>query len=210
MALKALITFFGLLFFLQAFVSQGESTKAAFNVECGQRWVDRVPPEYVVPETAQSTGQISSINKEAWAAGIMISDKDGYRLLCSGTILDAYYIVTAGHCKVEAQQLLKTMDSEVLKQNLTIILGVSNPTLSNSKIKIRKGEIRKIESFDVHEKYDSVTAYFDIGLIKVSEKIVFKKNIWPICLEAKANNDVDEYISDLSLDVIGYGPLDTG
>ena len=115
--------------------------------------------------------------QEAWSTAIMINDKYGYRLLCSGAILNELYIITAAHCEKEARAKLGNDF-----QNLTVIMGVSNPTWTRMKILRRRGIFRNIENFTVHEKYDGISAYFDVGLIKLDSVINFSTNIWPICL----------------------------
>ena len=77
----------------------------------------------------------------------------------------------------------------------------------STKIKTRKGLIRKVADFKIHSEYDQKTAYFDVGLIQLKTAITFRNNIWPICLDKYATSNTDLYIGDKTLSVIGYGPL---
>ena len=85
-----------------------------------------------------------------------------------------FHILTAAHCKTQAQILLKSTSEDVLNANLTIIMGVIDPTQNDKTIKRKKGIKRKIESFEKHPNYKG-TAYFDAALIKLDSKIIFSK-----------------------------------
>lgn len=132
----------------------------------------------------------------------MINHKGDYGLLCSGSILNRFFIVTAAHCEKQARIKLGKNFS-----NITIVMGMSDPSESDKRIKRKHGIKRKITKFIPHEQYDTVSAYFDIALIEVDEAIVFTENIWPICLGKQSVSDIDNYIADRSLAVVGYGPL---
>ena len=112
--------------------------------------------------------------QEAWSAAIMLHYNQSYILLCSGTILSEYYILTAAHCKKQAQFLLRSNSEDVLKANLTIIMGVSDPTQSDNIIKVKKGIKRHIETFEIHPNYQG-RAYYDTALINLDSKIIFSK-----------------------------------
>ena len=112
--------------------------------------------------------------QDAWAAAIMLHFNQSYILLCSGTILSEQFILTAAHCKRQAQILLKTANEDILKANLTIVMGVPDPTKSDRVIKRRKGIKRKIASFEIHPAYKG-NAYYDAGLLKLESKIIFTK-----------------------------------
>ena len=48
-----------------------------------------------------------------------------------------HFILTAAHCKKQAQFLLRSNSEDILKANLTIIMGVSDPTQSDNIIKVK-------------------------------------------------------------------------
>ena len=112
--------------------------------------------------------------QDAWAAAIMLHFNQSYILLCSGTILSEQFILTAAHCKRQAQILLKTANEDILKANLTIVMGVPDPTQSDRAIKRRKGIKRQIARFEIHPDYKG-NAYYDAGLLKLESKIIFTK-----------------------------------
>ena len=132
-----------------------------------------------------------------------MEDKFGSRLLCTGSILNRFFILTAAHCESQAKALLGTD----LLSNLTVIMGVSNPIWPHKKIIRRHGLIRKVADFQVHSEYKQKVAYFDVGLIRLKTEITFRNNIWPICLSKRATSNTDEYIGNKPLSIIGYGPL---
>ena len=143
-----------------------------------------------------------SLFQEAWSVGIMINHKGEYQLLCSGSILSRYFIVTAAHCEKQARNRLGGDFA-----NITLVMGMSDPSEGDELIKRKRGIKRKVVRFLPHEQYDNVTAYFDIALIEVDESIPFTENIWPICLGKQSITDIDGHIGDKPLAVVGYGPL---
>jgi len=76
---------------------------------------------------------------------------------CGGTIIDKFYVLTAGHCVAPLLQNTRP------RQSLFIVSGTTY--LSTG------GQIHRVEKLWVHERYDlydpSGRGSFDIGLIKV-------------------------------------------
>ncbi|XP_034935567.1 transmembrane protease serine 9-like [Chelonus insularis] len=115
-----------------------------------------------------------------------VSLRRGNSHFCGGVILNSYWIVTAAHC------LVYTSPSSV-----SVVVGTNSLS--------KGGEYYKAQVLMVHEKYDSSKFLNDIGLIKVSEEIVFTEKIQPISLP-KVDDTFKEYPVKLS----GWGSIYVG
>ena len=112
---------------------------------------------------------------------------ENYQVICSGSILTAKVIVTAGHCF----QLLTHLPSHVR-------VG------SNF---LRYSEDRRIKEYKRHPKYEYPKFYFDVAVIILEDELKFSARISAICLP---QNPSSQPASLTSLTVQGWGKNEKG
>ena len=112
---------------------------------------------------------------------------ENYQVICSGSILTAKVIVTAGHCF----QLLTHLPSHVR-------VG------SNF---LRYSEDRRIKEYKRHPKYEYPKFYFDVAVIILEDELKFSARISAICLPQNPSN---QPASLTSLTVQGWGKNEKG
>ena len=62
----------------------------------------------------------------------------------------------------------------------------------------------EVSDFIIHPDYEEPFSYFDVGLLKLPQKITFTDFILPVCLPTKAGNDLDEHAGHL-VTLTGWG-----
>ncbi|XP_044265419.1 brachyurin-like [Tribolium madens] len=88
---------------------------------------------------------------------------------CGGSLISQNYVLTAGHCGVNATEV-------------SVILGAHTPFQDeDSQIIITSKEVT------VHEKYDGDLIINDIAVIKLSEPAIFTNAIKAVALPSKAD-----------------------
>ena len=115
---------------------------------------------------------------------------DKLTVICSGSILNNRYIVTAAHC-------FQGNPPRFLKESTPNIVRIGGNTL-DSRYSIDK----KIIDVKKHPKYDYPIYYFDVALIVVEDEIRFTSRISPICLPQTPSSHPGD---DLSITVQGWG-----
>ena len=128
------------------------------------------------------------------AVGIYKSEisTDKLTVICSGSILNNRYIVTAAHC-FQA----KPPNYPNPEENIPKIVRIGGNTI-DSRYSIDK----KIKDVKKHPKFDFPIYYFDVALIVVEDEIRFTSRISPICLPQTTSSHPGE---NLSITVQGWG-----
>ena len=88
---------------------------------------------------------------------------------------------------------------------MTVVVGANDPF---GEEKRDRGKKYKIKKFDVHDKYNTDTraAYYDIAIVEVTKEIKFRRNIWPICIPERVDENQNKFKKQ-TVNVIGYGPM---
>ena len=95
------------------------------------------------------------------------------------------YVLTATHCVVD--EIPETMGVRIGQHSLQ----ESTP-------------IRKVSKIITHEKYDFVTQFNDIALLRLTDPVQYNENIQPICLPSSDIEEPD------GLWVAGWGRIEEG
>ena len=84
-----------------------------------------------------------------------------------------------------------------------MVVGANDPFASRRR---NRGTKHKIKSFEVHDKYDidTRTANYDVAIVEVEKEIKFKRNVWPICIPEKVDEDQNKY-NKQTVSALGYG-----
>ncbi|XP_029924952.1 transmembrane protease serine 2 [Myripristis murdjan] len=133
--------------------SCSENAVSLHCIDCGVS--DAAPSTRIVGGTMAARGAWP------WQVSLQIN---GHHL-CGGSIISAYWIVSAAHCF-----------EEFSNPEIWIVYSghVSLQAMSN-----RGTTVRKIIS---HEKYDAATSDNDIALLKLNTPLTFSREVRPVCL----------------------------
>ena len=129
-------------------------------------------PDECGPDYSKTGGALSGGNGEPmapWLAAIGISrPNEEFTVICSGSILNSRFILTAASCFLSERYY------------------PSHVRVGAKHIESRFAEEREILDVKTHPDFDGVkrTFYFDIAIITVDRELQFSgfSVIWPICL----------------------------
>ena len=100
-------------------------------------------------------------------------------MLCSGSILNEKFVLTAAHCVVG--------DYAPELSEMTVIVGAEQPTNQERHQKRRRWiQKQKISSVKIHPQYDYSSAQYDLALVEIEGTFTFRETIMPICIPGKA------------------------
>ncbi|KAK6748064.1 hypothetical protein RB195_000966 [Necator americanus] len=131
--------------------------------------------------TVHKCGTVTGTSEYPWQGALVSYDSEGSGLICGATILDEYWILTAGHCIVASPK--KTYI-------LTGVNSLSNPN-----------HIHTVERAFVHPDYDADRMFNDIAVVK-SKHSLFDDGISSVCL---LKNDSEVLSSTNKGIVTGFG-----
>jgi secreted trypsin-like serine protease len=108
---------------------------------------------------------------------------------CDGFLIYDQFVLTAAHC----------LDDK-LPNSIAVVVG------SHELDYYDYNQEFFVEQVAIHEMYDSVNILYDIGIIKLTEKVTFSDTISPICLPESANDANKIYGERVVL--AGWGRID--
>ncbi|KAK7909543.1 hypothetical protein WMY93_014227 [Mugilogobius chulae] len=120
-----------------------------------------------------------------WQVFLVMTNLDGTRITCAGSLINQQWILTAAHCH-----------KQKLTQLTTVSLGIS----SLNEINVERGVIQ----VELHPDYQGTGN--DIALLKMSSPVNYTSYIQPVCL-AQTNSWLDHGQSSW---VAGWGRLAEG
>nr|XP_040582813.1 trypsin 3A1-like [Lepeophtheirus salmonis] len=134
-----------------------------------------------------------------WQVDLVIREKParGTTYYCGGSLLSAYYVLTAGHC--------------INDKTISGIKYTSDPKRSFLYVGGNKerasGQRYGCARFIVHPLYEDTSIYVknDIGLIEIDGEVPFTPLIQPICLPYDKNENIE---LESSVVVSGWGLQD--
>jgi len=118
-----------------------------------------------------------------------VVQKPGYTELCGGTILNRYYILTAGHCVFQAGTVVSA-------DNMRVHLEKHSRTSGGVRVRVQR--------VDLHYLYNDETMKYDIALLKLKSPLIFSDKVGPICL-TKNKHYMKRHTKVMA---IGWGQLD--
>ncbi|KJH52126.1 trypsin [Dictyocaulus viviparus] len=133
-------------------------------------------------------GSTASISEFPWQAAIVSYNNDGSGLMCGGTVIDEYWIMTAAHCIINRWQK---------SYILTGILSLSNPQ-----------HTVRVEQVVVHPQYDASQMANDIALVQ-SKRSLFSRGINSVCLTRNDSLLItikEGIITGFGLHIVGGSP----
>lgn len=121
-------------------------------------------------------------HKLPWVVGIVPENLDAY--VCSGSILNDLYVITAAHCLYQQSRPFDLLQPSDVKAAIgdhdqySTVDDIPDVT-----------KIVDVEEIIVHMNYDFFDVKYDIALLKLSEPLSFEnKAVRPVCLPCNANN----------------------
>ncbi|XP_051169223.1 chymotrypsin-C-like [Leptopilina boulardi] len=144
------------------------------------------------PQSLNSNYNEAKEDESPWTALIQFKN----RTVCSGTLINNRYVLTAAHCIKPFLLYLK---------NIKIILGdyniMTNPDCKtqwwNKKTICNEIEVVGIDTIHAHPKYSKKDITNDIALIRLDRYIEFSDTIDQICLPFDNEVSINNYPYDL-------------
>ncbi|XP_022905875.2 chymotrypsin-2-like [Onthophagus taurus] len=124
-----------------------------------------------------------------WPFVVSIQNEEQH--VCGGAIINQRYVLTACHCFVEGDDVLKEED---------VMITVGN-------VIWREGERHTVEKIITHENYDSDAVINDIALARVKKPFIFNSNVQPI---KPSPTNIDDDRLPVSATVVGWGFTNSG
>ena len=120
---------------------------------------------------------------------------------CSGSIISRNFVLTAAHCLFHQGEKMTKEQLAVLK----LYFGTGDwSQYDPDNVWDTKTQVRTIEDAYVHPSYKRPAKYYDVGLIKITEKLRYSQEIQPICLPLKPVSDFDNR-ADRSFTLAAFG-----
>ncbi|XP_072317101.1 transmembrane protease serine 6 [Eucyclogobius newberryi] len=107
--------------------------------------------------------------------------------ICGGTIISAYWVITAAHCFVEGA-MVDPAEWQVLVNSLSI-----GETLMGTRY-------RGLQVFS-HPKYNSENNDYDVGLLRTARKIDMSDDVRPVCLPRES----ESFLTGANCWITGWG-----
>jgi secreted trypsin-like serine protease len=136
-------------------------------------------------------------------------------LKCTGTILDAYHVLTAGHCVLKSRKRTtkdsanwtSATETDLVIFDISFAMRAVVNTLSSASPLPQEARMYTGAAALVHTQYDEeATAScfngYDIAVIRLTRPIRFNRNVLPTCLSAPDD------LLPATCEVVGYGSTD--
>lgn len=121
-------------------------------------------------------------HKFPWVVGIILKDAESY--MCSGSIINDMYVITAAHCLFEQTRPFDPLQPSDVK----VAIGDHDQYSTDDDITDVTKDV-DVDEIIIPENYDILGVEYDIALLKLSEPLSFEnKAVRPVCLPCNANN----------------------
>ncbi|XP_070069864.1 serine protease grass-like [Drosophila takahashii] len=123
-------------------------------------------------------GRKSSLLSQPWMAFLyMPSDLEMCR--CGGALISESFVLTAAHC---IKLCPRSTELRVRLGELDLTSPLDCTTYNYQSVCAPPVEEFIIEKSIVHEEFNPFSPWFDVALLRLNRKVVFKDHIRPICL----------------------------
>jgi secreted trypsin-like serine protease len=109
---------------------------------------------------------------------------------CDGSLIYEQFVLTAAHCLEDKHP-----------SQIMVVVGLH-------ELNTPRNQIYYVESFAIHEMYDSVNILYDIGIIKLAKRVQMSDKVSTICLPNNENDANSIYYKLVVL--AGWGRIDKG
>lgn len=116
-------------------------------------------------------GRDAAFGSAPWNA--MLWEKD-IKNFCGGVLLNEQWVATAAHCFYEFREEFKR---SLNRNNLVVKLGKYDRLTKKEPQEI----IASIDTYYIHEQFDSESYDFDIAVIKLESRVTFTDHVRPVC-----------------------------